>query len=156
MGMKSYRLHDLSPDRIGELCTRNPIEDLTLLETCRAIFDAVEARGDEAVREYTFHFDGVQTPVLGVAPEEFAEAGMQVSEDSARALRRAEANIRTFHQTQGISREVHEIEPGIRCWRESRPIASVSPSPWRRLTSGIRMVTTAVNRRLIGTSMAPT
>ncbi len=123
--MKSYRLHDLSPDQIRELCSRNPIEDLTLLETCRAIFDAVDARGDEAVREYTLRFDGVQTPVLGVAPEEFSKAGSQVSEDSAQALRRAATNIRTFHQAQRISQEVHEVEAGIRCWRESRPIASV-------------------------------
>ena len=42
-----------------------------------------------------------------------------------RALERAASNIRTFHAAQGLREGVLEVEPGISCWREQRPIESV-------------------------------
>ena len=98
--MKRYLLQDLGPDQIRALCARNPVEDRELMDTCRDIFDAIATRGDEAVREYTLHFDGVETPEPYVSNEEFGEARTRVS-------------------------EIQEVEPGILCWRESRPIDSV-------------------------------
>jgi hypothetical protein len=49
--MKSYRLEELSPEDLEELCRRNPVADPKIMETCRTIFDDVSRTGDEAVGE---------------------------------------------------------------------------------------------------------
>lgn len=69
------------------------------LDAVRAILDAVRARGDEAVAEFTHRFDGVQ-----LAPEQFevseSEIERAVSEVDPfliRSLERAHANIQAYH-----------------------------------------------------------
>jgi hypothetical protein len=44
--MKSYRLEELSPEGLEELCRRNPVADPERMETCRTIFDDVSRLGD--------------------------------------------------------------------------------------------------------------
>ncbi|MDA2924604.1 histidinol dehydrogenase [Acidobacteria bacterium AH-259-L09] len=123
--MKAYRLGDLSREFVEQLCCRNPIADPSVMETCRTIFDDISARGDEAVRQYTRQFDGVEIREIGVPMAEFSQARHNVSSQVVRALERAAQNIRKFHAAQQISEKPLEVEPGVCCWRESRPIDSV-------------------------------
>ena len=59
---------------------RRPVQAVsdTLRESVRAIFDAVAARGDGALRDYTAQFDGVSLEDFEVGAEEFEAAAAQV------------------------------------------------------------------------------
>lgn len=123
--MKSYRLCDLSEKRIGNLCQRNPGADSYIMQTCEDIFQNVESRGDEAIREYTQRFDEVDISQSKVSDEEFSAAESKVSMRFRTALEHAAQNIRKFHMAQQVDEKAVEVEPGIRCWRENRAIDSV-------------------------------
>ena len=123
--MKSYQLAELSQEFLKELCGRNPIADPSVMKTCRTIFDDVSRLGDEAVRECTRRFDGVDLSELRVSSQEFSQAKEGVSSPAVKALERAAQNIRKFHAAQQISEEPVEVEPEVRCWREARAIKSV-------------------------------
>ena len=123
--MKSYRLRDLDEGVVADLCWRNPSTVPAVTRTCRAIFEEVAAKGDQAVREYTRQFDRAEIFDSRVSPEEFSRAAQTVSKVSLKALQRAARNIRKFHATQQVVERPVQVEPGVRCWRESRAISSV-------------------------------
>ena len=123
--MKSYRLEELSPEGLEELCRRNPVADPEKMETCRTIFDDVSRLGDEAVGKYTRRFDGVDLTEHRVSRQEFSQAAEGISKLAAKALERAAQNIQTFHASQQVSEGLVKVEPGVRCWRENRAIDSV-------------------------------
>lgn len=123
--MRSYRLEEISPEGLEELCRRNPVADPEMMETCRTIFDDVSRLGDEAVGEYTRRFDGVDLSEHRVSSQEFSQVKQTVSNPAVKALERAAQNIQTFHASQQISEGPVEVEPGVRCWREDRAVDSV-------------------------------
>lgn len=91
-------------------------------EAVRAILDAVRARGDEALYEFTLRFDGVDLrPDRGSAPAglevsaaERDEGAAAVPPDLQEALARAARNIEAFHRPQVP-----------RSWLETRPDGAV-------------------------------
>jgi len=123
--MEQYRLADLKAEDIRKLCQRNPLEDPSILETCRRVFSDVACRGDEAVREYTARFDGVQLGDFEVDAKEWDSGRRQVSAEVADALQKAASNIRKFHAAQLGETEQVEVADGVVCWRERRPIDPV-------------------------------
>lgn len=60
----------------------------------------VRARGDEALLEYTERFDRCALDSLEVSAEEFDEAMSVVEPEFIEILKRAAANIRSFHEQQ--------------------------------------------------------
>lgn len=123
--MEQYKLADLRPHEVSKLCRRNPLEDPSILETCRAIFSDVGYRGDESVREYTARFDGVRLADFEVGQEEGESGQRKVSAEVVESLERAASNIRKFHAEQlGRSEDVR-VADGVKCWRERRPIDPV-------------------------------
>ena len=123
--MKSYRLEELSPEGLEELCRRNPVADTEMMETCQTIFDDVARLGNEAVWEYTLRFDGVDLPEHRVSRQDFSQAAEGISNLAVKALERAAQNIEIFHASQQVSEGPVKVEPGVRCWRENRAIDSV-------------------------------
>ncbi len=123
--LRLYRLRDLDDAGLDRLCRRNPTTDPTTLDLCREVFEAVQARGDAAVREFTRRFDGARTTNLRVPKDEFDRAIDSVPEGSLAALRRAARNIETFHRRQKREESPVEVEPGVECWRVRRPIEAV-------------------------------
>ncbi|HXK59442.1 MAG TPA: histidinol dehydrogenase [Acidobacteriota bacterium] len=123
--MKRYRLADLTADEIRKLCHRNPLQDETILETCRRVFQDVESRGDEAVRQYTAQFDKVELDRFEVDDDEWEAAGKAVDPEVHRALEQAASNISKFHVTQLTAPNEVAVQEGVVCWRESRPIDPV-------------------------------
>ena len=73
----------------------------------------VRERGDEAVKEYTARFDGVQLESLLVTQEEIDEALRTVEPDFLRILNEAAANIRKFHSRQVRNSFIINDENGI-------------------------------------------
>ena len=106
---------------------RRPVQAVsdTLREGVRAIFDAVTARGDGALRDYTAQFDGVSLEDFEVGAEEFEAAAAQVPANVQAAILEAAARIEAFHRA-GIA-QPYEVEtaPGLLCQRVQRPIHRV-------------------------------
>jgi len=123
--MRRYRFEELESDFLDGLCRRNPVADPDVMATCQEVFDAVSERGDEALREYTLRFDGVRIEELAVSPQEFATARSRISPDRVTALTEAHDNIRKFHIAQTVDEEPVQVQDGVLCWRESRPIEAV-------------------------------
>ncbi len=98
-------------------------EDLE--EIIADIFIEIKNNGDAAVLEYTRKFDKVELNTLTVETDEFAIAAQQVADDLKNAIQQAFANITAFHKNQLIVEPSVETMPGVRCWREIRPIQKV-------------------------------
>ena len=105
---------------LEELVTRPGIEGQDITAEVRAILDAVKADGDQALRDFTARFDGVELSDLTLST-----AGAGVADDLQEAILVASRNIAAFHRAQ--QEPVREVETtrGVRCWRKSVPIKRV-------------------------------
>ena len=94
-------------------------------ERVREIISDVRARGDSALLEFTRRFDGVALSTIEVGTAEFAAAETALDAEQRRAIDRAIANVRRFHEAQvGPALRV-ETEAGVVCERQFRPIDAV-------------------------------
>src|SRR5690625_4273650 len=66
----------------------------------REILQDVEARGDEAVLEYTERFDGVRPASLRISADDLAVAAERVDAELMDVIKDAAAAIRRFHEHQ--------------------------------------------------------
>lgn len=78
------------------------------IDAVKAILADVEVRGDDAVRELTARFDGVELDDLRVAPADIAAALDEVDAELRAALERAAAGIRDFHEGQRVGDHRYE------------------------------------------------
>lgn len=90
-----------------------------------AVLEAVKAHGDEAVRDYTRRFDGVEMDSFRVSEEEIEAAWNQVDEDFRQTLSMAAENIKHFHQQQVHKDFVLTDQPGIIMGQRYTPIEKV-------------------------------
>jgi len=70
------------------------------LVAATGIVEDVRERGDEALREYTLKFDGVDAADICVPLEKIEQAAALCDAETARALEHAAAQIRDFHMRQ--------------------------------------------------------
>lgn len=70
------------------------------LTAATEIIEQVRTRGDEALREYTKRFDGVELTRFRVPLAELADAASKLDDGLVRALRQAADQIRDFHERQ--------------------------------------------------------
>lgn len=106
---------------------RRPVQQdaAALHERVREIIADVRARGDSALLEFTRRFDGVALSAIEVSTAEFAAAETALDAEQRRAIDRAIANVRRFHEAQlGTSLRV-ETAPGVVCELQFRPIDAV-------------------------------
>ena len=76
------------------------VERSGVSETVRAIIADVEARGDEALFEYTRRFDGAEPASLEVSREEIDAAVDRTDREFLRVLEAAAENIREYHRRE--------------------------------------------------------
>ncbi len=71
-------------------------------QAVRAIIEDVAARGDEALIDYTYRFDGLalQPETLRISDEEIDSAEAQCSKETLEALALAKERIEVFHRAQ--------------------------------------------------------
>lgn len=108
----------------------------------RAIIADVEARGDEALRDYAKQFDGVVLDELLVTEAEFEEAFQQVSPEYIAILEQARDNIIAFHERQKRDGFVIKKENGIVLGQKVTPIEKAGlyvPGGTAPLTSTVLM-----------------
>ena len=120
-------------------------------DVVRAVIASVRARGDDALREYTRRFDGVELRDMQVDDAEFAAARRAVGASERAALERALENVERFHRAQSLESISIETSPGVRCERIFRPIGAVGlyvPAGSAPLPSAVVML--AVPARIAG------
>ena len=90
-----------------------------------AIFEAVAARGDAALRELTERFDGVTLAAFEVTADEFVAAAAQVPEPVQAAIAEAAGRIEAFHRAAIAAPCALDTAPGLRVQRVQRAIRRV-------------------------------
>ena len=91
-GKQEYELLQQLEQRSGEVDRR--------VTAVTDILEQVRTRGDEAVRELTARFDGVDAPIRCLTREELGELAKACSPKVYGALERAAEQIADFHQRQ--------------------------------------------------------
>lgn len=89
------------------------------------IIDAVETRGDDALREFSARFDRTEVKDFRVSTEEADAAVARLPDDFMGALRTAAANIEKFHAAEVLEPVTVETMPGVTCQQITRPIEAV-------------------------------
>jgi len=97
--MKVIRHTDADfPTRLQEVAAPSSLFDAQIEQRTRAILDAVHARGDDALLEFTERFDGAKLTVdqLVVTQSELMAASLKADESLRAAVAEAENNIAIF------------------------------------------------------------
>lgn len=134
-----------------ELLVRPALQASDLQTLVREVFEQVQLRGDEAVAEYTARFDRVELPATQVSRQALRDAKNALPPALRKAMKMAKKHIETFHAAQAERVQVIETAPGVKCWRENRPIERVGmyiPGGTAPLFSTVLML--AVPARLAG------
>lgn len=120
--MKTYTSNQLSDSDLESLCRRPKMDFGSVFGQVKPIVDNIESNGDQAIREFTQKFDGVDPDPLVVDPNDIL---INLSDEIISALDRAMHNISKFHQRQ-ISDDIEvETQTGVDCRRVSKPIEKV-------------------------------
>ena len=89
------------------------------------ILAAVQARGDQAVLDFTQRFDGIRPEPMLVSQQEVEEAFAAVEPEFLAVLEQAAQNIRAFHSRQVRNSFVIADRPGIVLGQKVTPIEKV-------------------------------
>ena len=120
------KIYNNPPRSAWTALTRRPAKDLShLREPVGEIMARVREEGDEALRELTARYDGVELEQLAVGSSALSEAGRELAPELRDAIELARRNIINFHRGQHEQGREVETMPGVTCWRESRPIERV-------------------------------
>ena len=123
--LKTYRYPSLQKTDIQRLLARNTDPSNEIQQSVSTIIDHVRVNGDAALKEYASRFDHVQLDRLFLEADDIATLAASIGRDQQRALEIAFANIHRFHETQQRKERAVETMPGVKCWREPRPIEKV-------------------------------
>ena len=124
---KIYRVEDLKPEEIRGNKNNQDENMKSVREQVSRILEQVRRRGDDALREYTRRFDGVEIENFLVTPEEIESAYDSLGEEFQEVLLQAAANIEKFHEKQ-IRRDyviTDEKQPGVITGLRFTPIERV-------------------------------
>ena len=99
--------------------------DPDVIAKASVILKRVREEKDQAVRAYTEQFDHVTVDTFRVSEKELDEAEALCSEDFKDAMRKAAANIETFHKAQLPQSYLLQMEHGIYMGERVIPLDSV-------------------------------
>lgn len=123
--LNTYIYADLTPEKMADLLDRNTDPNHAIQDTVLSIIEDVKQHGDVALKSYAKQFDKVELEKLYLDSDDIDNLAMTISRDQMRALEIAFQNIHKFHQTQLKRERTVETMPGVKCWREVRPIEKV-------------------------------
>lgn len=123
--LETYLYKNLSKEQIQELVNRNTDPNHAIQDTVLNIMEEVKGHGDQALKSYAKKFDKVDLEQLYLGQDDIDALASTISRDQMRALEIAFQNIHKFHQTQLKRERTVETMPGVKCWREVRPIEKV-------------------------------
>lgn len=99
--------------------------DPDVIAKASVILKCVREEKDQAVRAYTEQFDHVTVDTFRVSEKELDEAEALCSEEFKEAMRKAAANIETFHKAQLPQSYLLQMEHGIYMGERVIPLDSV-------------------------------
>ena len=123
--LKTYTYKELTTADIDRLVLRNSDPNQAIQSAVNEIIQEVREYGDKALVNFAAKFDQVQLEKLYLDKAEIEEIAMTIGREQQRALEIAFQNIHKFHSTQLKRERVVETMPGVKCWREVRPIEKV-------------------------------
>lgn len=123
--LKHYQLNELSDADIEQLISRNTDATHAIQDAVLQIIDEVRQDGDTALKSFAAKFDKVSLEKLYLDQDDIEELAMTITRDQQRALEIAFQNIHKFHSSQLRRERSVETMPGVKCWREVRPIEKV-------------------------------
>ncbi|MEQ4620582.1 histidinol dehydrogenase [Providencia vermicola] len=89
------------------------------------IIEQVQARGDNALIEFSQRFDKTAISSIRVMPDSIEQAESRLDDDIKVAMKNAIGNIRRFHEAQKPEVIRVETQSGVVCQQITRPIDSV-------------------------------
>ena len=101
------------PAEFYELTKRPSIESENLQNIIADVYANIEKNGDQAVKEFTKKYDGVELENLRVNEDELTEAYTQMDEKLKTAISIASKNIHSFHAAQLADVKNLEVQEGI-------------------------------------------
>lgn len=119
------RLADLDAETVEALVDRSSGSDASTTSAVAALLRDVRERGDAALLEMAERYDGVSLATIDVPRAAWDDALADLDPELRRALERAAANIRRFHEAQLPQDVVVEVEPGVVVTRRWCPLARV-------------------------------
>ena len=111
--------------QVRAITARNQSESEAIRQRVEHILQAVQERGDEALKEFTAIFDGPFLDSFRVTEEEIDAAVAAVGSDFMAVLEEAAANIRTYHERQVEATWMDTFRPGVRLGAKFTPIQRV-------------------------------
>ena len=123
--LKTYAYASLEELDFQRLLARNTDPSNAIEQAVLSILDDVRTNGDAALKAYAEQFDGIHMENIHLTAEEIAKTASTIGRDEQRALEIAFANIHRFHEPQLRKERAVETMPGVKCWREPRPIERV-------------------------------
>lgn len=123
--LKTYNYSKLSKLDIERLIERNSDMDGSIEKTVNKIMEQVGSEGDSAILELTEKFDGATLSKTYLELNEIEICAAGIIRADQRAIEIAFQNIYKFHSAQAKRERVVETMPGVKCWRENRPIERV-------------------------------
>ncbi len=125
METKTKIIQNPPRSRWSELLKRPAMDSEYLDQAVEDIFFAVKRKGDQALKDFTRSFDGVEPGELEVPSSLLADAEQRISPALRDAIQVAATNIRTFHLAQEFRSVEVETSPGVVCWQKAVPIQRV-------------------------------
>lgn len=107
------------------LCKRPVMNQTRLISNVKDIVRMVMLKGDEALIDLSKKYDGADLKNILCTEEEIKESEKAVSVVLKDNIRLAISNITKFHEAQRPKKKFIKTMPGVRCWREPRPIEKV-------------------------------
>lgn len=123
--MKIVRLDsEARKEVLGNLLSRNRTDYGAFEQSVKEIVERVKAEGDQALFAYTDQFDHVRLDrdTIRVTDAEIEEAYHMVSQDLLSVIRKALANIRSYHEKQKKASWFDSQETGILLGQKISPL----------------------------------
>lgn len=108
-----------------ELVKRPDLGHQEVHDSVSEILRQVKDEGDSALRKYGKLFDNYEQVTFQVSEQEIQTSAANLSKDLISAIDQAAKNIAHFHSSQQERAQIVETMPGVKCWRQSRPIERV-------------------------------
>ena len=111
----------------GKTDVAKAIDDAQVSKIVKSTLKAIEARGDEAVREFSEKFDNYTPKSFKLSPAEIDSLVKKVSPQDLEDIKFAQEQVRNFAQAQRDSMQDIEVEtmPGVILGHKNIPVQSV-------------------------------
>ena len=114
-----------SKSKWGSLTQRPYTENNSVVDSVKEIFKNVQKNGNKSLIDYTLKFDNVKIDKLKVSENLINDSDDKISSNLKKAIDLAYNNIYKFHSSQLQKKNIIEVQKGINCWQEKRPINNV-------------------------------